>query len=373
MRKKPARKHRKPAAKKRAANPTKKRAHARKRASKRGKNPVHRTKKQVRRSVVQYSVHARKSNPAKRRRGRKATGFTRAVKRAKKVQGRKRNPASRPHARKGARKGYGRRRSNPASGGTKMTGWSVTDTIIVGVSVVGGMFLANVLDRFVATRHGASTVNTGAFHDAQAATLISAPPDAMRMGAQAGLSILSVVGAYYLSKKGYKKTAEIAVGVGIGAGAHLATQLINDKLLPATMKSDMTATSAGKNLASRLYPDLQEAGLTKMAEDAKTLRANATAGLPRAAAPRAFQGAPRVAAPPAPPPARPAPSTVGCGVDMVTAAQMRAMAQKIEALQAQLASGASNSQAAPPAAAVAADQNVIQFNKRASMYAVSHA
>jgi len=373
MRKKPARKHRKPAAKKRAtkraANPTKKRAHARKRSSKRGKNPVRRTKKQVRRSVVQYSVHARKSNPA-RRRGRKATGFTRAVKRAKKVQGRKRNPARRPHARKGARKGYGRRRSNPASGGTKMTGWSVTDTIVVGVSVVGGMFLANVLDRFVATRHGASTTDTGAFHGLKAAALISAPPDAMRMGAQAGLSILSVVGAYYLSKMGYKKTAEVAVGVGIGAGAHLATQLINDKLLPATMK----VNDKMDNLAARLYPDLQQTGLDLLAKNAADIR-NATAGLPRAAAPapRAFQGAPRVAAPPARPPARPAPSTVGCGVDMVTAAQMRAMAQKIEALQAQLASGASNSQAAPPAAAVAADQNVIQFNKRASMYAVSHA
>lgn len=278
MRKKPARKHRKPAAKKRAtkraANPTKKRARSapKKRAS-RGKNPVRRTKKQVRRSVVQYSVHDRKANPARRRRAKKrATGFTRAVKRAKRVQGRKRNPARRrPHGRKSA---YGRRRNPASSGGTKMTGWSVMDTVIVGTSVVGGMFLANVLDRFVATRHGASTVNTGAFHGAQAAKLISAPPDGMRMGAQAGLSILSVVGAYWLSKKGYKKTAEVAVGIGIGAGAHLATQLINDKLLPATMK----VNEKMDNLAARLYPDLQEAGLALMAKEAADLRANTTAG-----------------------------------------------------------------------------------------------
>jgi len=363
----PAKKHRRHA---RKDNPTKKRARARKGR----KTHTHRTAKTVQRSVVAYSSHPRKKNPARRRRSGRKTAFKRAVTRAKRVKnpGRKRhgrrhhmarydNPTHKKHS----RRHYGRRR-NPAKAGVGMATAGYMDMAIIGLSVAGGMILADIVDRFVATRAGAAGKP---FYGAGAIVEISAPPDGMRLAAQGGLSILSIVGSAMLYKRGMKKSAEVLAGVGIGAGAHAFLQIWNDKVIGSIFKSD---PAVPESIANRLYPDLQSKDLDAAAAAATALR-NKTTGVPqnsRVSAPapqRAVgpQGAPRVVSAPS---ARPAPSTVGCGApDMQTMMALKAAQQRISQLEAQM----SNATAAPPADHVdaPAPSNVSPITSRLSRFA----
>jgi|GEM_PF-6976649 len=347
----------------RRANPAPKRRKAR-------KTHTHRTAKTVQRSVVAYSSHPRKKNPAKRR-AKRGGAFKRAVTRAKRVKNpsRKRHHARRRHARydnpahkkHARRRHYGKRRSNPSHAGVGMATAGYMDLVVVGLSVVGGMVFADMLDRFVATRSGAKGKP---FYGTDAMLEIHAPPDAMRLIAQGGLSVLSIVGAAMAHKKGHKQAAEVLAGIGIGAAAHATLQLVNDKLMGAVFKVD---AAKPESLANRLYPDLQTADLEAASKLALDKR-NATAGAPRSAPQRVSgpQGSPRVVS--APPAQRPAPSTVGCGADLAGALQLRAAQQRIADLEAKL----SNSTASPPADATMADAprtNVSSIAKRLNRFA----
>lgn len=343
MKKKTARKtHRKPAKRRaRKDNPTKKRAHTRRPAKRRARrrNPTHVTKKQVRRSPVGYSIHkkhphkrrraARKDNPVKRRRARRS-------------HARRDNPTThrrrRHHTSKRRTHHYGRRRNNPSHGISTM---GAMDVVTLGLSFVGGLIIADAADRWWATRQGAKS--TAPFYGASAIAEISAPPDSGRMLVQGVLAVLGVVGGGYLWKKGYKKSAEIAAGIGVGAGAHAVLQLWNDKVIPSIAKVADPKELTWKN---RLYPDLQADSLAAMAKTAADIRANATSGVqaprvPQAPA-RGPQGAPRVA----PTAQRPAPSNAaGCGMDGAYLQQIAAMKAENERLQALIAANATGNAA----------------------------
>ncbi len=341
----------KPAARK---SPTRARAKARRRSGR--KTHTHKTRKTVQRSVVAYSVHARKSNPARRRRRsakRRAAPFKRAVARAKRVKNptRYNNPTHK-------KRGFARRRKhNPSSSvhgmGTATAG--VMDLAVVGLSVVGGIVLADIVDRFVATRAGAAGK---VFYNGDAAMEINAPPDAMRLAAQGALSVLSLVGAFYLHKAGHKQLAEVAGGIGIGAAAHATLQVWNDKAVPAFA----TAAKAGEETwKTRLYPDLQKPALDAAAAAALAKR-NSASGAPRVTGP---VGTPRIA--PQAPAARPAPNAAGCGADMGQTLVIQQLQKQIADLQARVA----NSAAAPPEDVIEADRpaaKVTPIAKRMAAY-----
>ncbi len=129
----------------------------------------------------------------------------------------------------------------------------VTAGIAMGVGALSYGF-TDLLDRYVATRAGATKDQTNPAYGSQAVARIQQAPDGMRIGVQAGVALLGTVGAY-MTYANHPRVAAVMGGIAGGAGTHLLWQVIESKLLPLAIK---VKTPNEASFANRVLPDFQD-------------------------------------------------------------------------------------------------------------------
>jgi hypothetical protein len=122
--------------------------------------------------------------------------------------------------------------SNPLSGG---------EMALALVTGAAGYVLTDVLDRFLATN--AATPLTGT----SAISAIAATPNVTRIAAQVAMVAVPMAGAYFVQHPMGRAALQ---GMALGAGFHLAGQLIN------TLVMGQLLAPGNTTIANQLYPDV---------------------------------------------------------------------------------------------------------------------
>jgi hypothetical protein len=132
-----------------------------------------------------------------------------------------------------------------------------------------GYVATDVLDRFIATMapKAEGDKKTFAWTYGAAVKRINARPDAIRIGAQVGLAALAFGGAMWAQKKS-EPAAYALVGLSLGAGVHVISQVATRYLMPMIFKVD-PAKLTERSIGARLYASDQDFVQTPMLEAIK--------------------------------------------------------------------------------------------------------
>ena len=132
-----------------------------------------------------------------------------------------------------------------------------------------GYVATDVLDRFIATMapKAEGDKKTFAWTYSAAVKRIGARPDAIRIGAQVGLAALAFGGAMWAQKKS-EPAAYALVGLSLGAGVHVISQVATKYLMPMIFKVDPAKLNE-RSIGARLYASEQDFVQTPMLEAIK--------------------------------------------------------------------------------------------------------
>jgi hypothetical protein len=218
-----------------------------------GKKRSHAKKKTTRRTK---KTAGRRTKKAARRRsaGRRAPGniTVRAVASAGAKAPSRGNPGRRrAHGRKG--RSHGKRRAH-SHRGYRMSNphgnWM--GIAIFSGAALGGFIVGGIVDRLVATRTPSGGQHP--WYGPDAAALIAARPDAMRIGvglvAPVGLLFL----AKYADKKGHSKTSYVTSGFAVGWLIHTGASLYYSFIVP---KAFEVTKGDEETISNRIYSDSQ--------------------------------------------------------------------------------------------------------------------
>lgn len=170
-------------------------------------------------------------------------------------------------------KGGGRVRTTRKSSITKtwlknpVNNWK--NVAALSAATAAGYIATDMLDRFLATMSpkAEGDKKTFAWTYGAAVKRINARPDAIRMGAQFGLAAVAFGGAMWAQKKS-EPAAYALIGLSLGAGVHLLSQVATKYLMPMIFKVD-PAKLTERTIGARLYASEQDFVQTPMLEAIK--------------------------------------------------------------------------------------------------------
>lgn len=132
-----------------------------------------------------------------------------------------------------------------------------------------GYVATDVLDRFLATMAPKAEGDKKTFGWTYGAAVkrIGARPNALRMGAQFGLAAVAFGGAMWVQKKS-EPAAYALIGLSLGAGVHLLSQVATKYLMPMIFKVDPAKLNE-RSIGARLYASEQDFVQTPLLEAIK--------------------------------------------------------------------------------------------------------
>lgn len=132
-----------------------------------------------------------------------------------------------------------------------------------------GYVATDVLDRFLATMAPKAEGDKKTFGWTYGAAVkrIGARPNALRMGAQFGLAAVAFGGAMWAQKKS-EPAAYALIGLSLGAGVHLLSQVATKYLMPMIFKVDPAKLNE-RSIGARLYASEQDFVQTPLLEAIK--------------------------------------------------------------------------------------------------------
>lgn len=132
-----------------------------------------------------------------------------------------------------------------------------------------GYVATDVLDRFLATMapKAEGDKKTFGWTYGPAVKRIGARPNALRMGAQFGLAAVAFGGAMWVQKKS-EPAAYALIGLSLGAGVHLLSQVATKYLMPMIFKVDPAKLNE-RSIGARLYASEQDFVQTPLLEAIK--------------------------------------------------------------------------------------------------------
>ena len=126
------------------------------------------------------------------------------------------------------------------------------NVLVLGGGAIVGFVVADMVDRFVATRAGDAKYP---WYSHDAAQRIMLKPDGMRIAAQAGVAVVFFLGSYAAQNR-MPKTAYFLAGAAIGAVVRVGSQLLVSYVMPAAFS---VTKGNEKSLGNRMYPTEQSA------------------------------------------------------------------------------------------------------------------
>lgn len=143
------------------------------------------------------------------------------------------------------------------------------NTLIASGSMALSWWLADLTDRFLATRAPEETATSGTtkpLMGAAAASAISSPPDKVRIAVPAVIGAAAVVGSVMASKRGKDSIASALGGLGAAFFGRTILRSFNDYAAPHIWSVDSVNQEA---LGNRLFPMENAYKLQRDAEDKK--------------------------------------------------------------------------------------------------------